>query len=110
MIDQFIEGFNSGGFLWETVKKNRRVFQKLSTKRKPLSREEFKALYYVKWSNVDSAKRAEEEETMFLFESNLVTIAGRFLFICLNINGKVDKTLRPLCFQKVKRPSLLKTF
>ncbi|MEQ2168770.1 hypothetical protein GOODEAATRI_018174 [Goodea atripinnis] len=75
MIEQFIDGFNSCGFLWETVKTSWRTFQKLFTKGdEALTRAEFKALYDVNWSDQGSNRRDAEEETMFSFESILNTI------------------------------------
>ncbi|MED6256394.1 hypothetical protein ATANTOWER_025181 [Ataeniobius toweri] len=75
MIEQFIDGFNSCGVLWETVKTSWKTFQKLFTKGdEPLTRAEFKALYDVNWSDKGSNRRDAEEETMFSFESILNTI------------------------------------
>ncbi|MEQ2158334.1 hypothetical protein AMECASPLE_036482 [Ameca splendens] len=90
MIEQFIDGFNSCGFLWETVKNSWRVFQKLFTKGEELllTRAEFKALYDVNWSDIGSNGRDAEEDTMFSFQSILNTIAGTFLLTCLSINKK----------------------
>lgn len=66
MIQQFREGMNSCGRLWDTFKRHWKAFQKAFTQEVgPLTRSSFQALFKVQWSNEGTNCRDAEEDTMF---------------------------------------------
>ncbi|KAL7377198.1 hypothetical protein ABVT39_023665 [Epinephelus coioides] len=77
MIQQFTEGMNSCGRLWDTVKRHWKAFQKVFTQEQgPLTRSAFRALFKVQWSDEETNHRDAEEDTVFSWECLLNTIEG----------------------------------
>ncbi|XP_048035991.1 G2/M phase-specific E3 ubiquitin-protein ligase-like [Megalobrama amblycephala] len=75
MILQFKAGINSCGSLWQTVENNWMAFKPLFTNtQKPLTRNEFKDLLVVNWSDEGSNHRQIEEDTIFAWECLLNSI------------------------------------
>lgn len=82
MMNQFIEGMNSCGRLWDTVKRHWKAFQKVFTHEEgPLTRLAFRELFSVQWSDEGTNHRDAEEETMFSWEILLNTIEGVFFVV-----------------------------
>lgn len=77
IIAQFKDGMNSCGNLWQIVEKNWKVFLPLFTnKQKELTRDEFRALFTICWSEEGSNLREKEEDTIFCWELLLNSIQG----------------------------------
>ncbi|ROI15246.1 G2/M phase-specific E3 ubiquitin-protein ligase [Anabarilius grahami] len=75
MICQFKDGMNSCGNLWQIVEKNWKVFLPLFTnEQKGLTRDEFRALFTICWSEEGSNLREREEDTIFCWELLLNSI------------------------------------
>ncbi|XP_051983766.1 G2/M phase-specific E3 ubiquitin-protein ligase-like isoform X1 [Xyrauchen texanus] len=69
MIAQFKDGMNSCGNLWQIVEKNWKVFLPLFTnEQKELTRDDFRALFTICWSEEGSNLREMEEDTIFCWE------------------------------------------
>lgn len=83
MINQFTEGLNSCGNLWDIVKINWIDFLPMFTKtNERLSRASFRALFEISWSAEGSKRREDEEETIYYWELVLKMIEGeRHLFM-----------------------------
>ncbi|XP_039983743.1 uncharacterized protein LOC120790376 isoform X2 [Xiphias gladius] len=78
MISQFTEGLNSCGGLWDTVQSHWEVFVPVMTsaRREPLTLEEFKQLFTVCYSHLDSELRAAEEATAGHWETVLTFVSN----------------------------------
>lgn len=77
MINQFTEGLNSCGNLWDIVKINWIDFLPIFTKtNERLSRASFRALFEISWSAEGSKRREDEEETIYYWELVLKMIEG----------------------------------
>ncbi|XP_073712730.1 G2/M phase-specific E3 ubiquitin-protein ligase-like [Misgurnus anguillicaudatus] len=77
MINQFKDGMNSCGNLWKVVERNWKVFLPVFTnQQKPLSREDFRALFTISWSEEGSNLKDKEEDTIFCWELLLNKIQG----------------------------------
>lgn len=86
MINQFTEGLNSYGKLWETIKVNWVDFLPIfTTVSKRISRTSFRGLFQISWSQEGSKKREEEEETTYYWELVLKMIEGKLNIWCLFI-------------------------
>nr|XP_055028865.1 G2/M phase-specific E3 ubiquitin-protein ligase-like [Misgurnus anguillicaudatus] len=69
MINQFKDGMNSCGNLWKVVERNWKAFLPVFTnQQKPLSREDFRALFTISWSEEGSNLKDKEEDTIFCWE------------------------------------------
>ncbi|KAK1786970.1 hypothetical protein P4O66_017347, partial [Electrophorus voltai] len=69
MVVQFMEGMNSYGGLWDTVKANWIDFLPIFTNmNEPISRNSFTALFQINWSREGTKSREEEEETVYYWE------------------------------------------
>lgn len=79
MISQFTEGLNSCGGLWDTVQSHWEVFVPVMTsaRREPLTLEEFKQLFTVCYSHLDSELRAAEEATAGHWETVLTFVSSK---------------------------------
>ncbi|XP_071342480.1 uncharacterized protein [Trachinotus anak] len=77
MISQFTEGLNSCGGLWDMVQSHWEAFVPLMTsaRQEPLTLEEFKQLFTVCYSHIDSQLRAAEEATAGHWETVLSFIS-----------------------------------
>ncbi|XP_017323374.1 G2/M phase-specific E3 ubiquitin-protein ligase isoform X2 [Ictalurus punctatus] len=78
MINQFTEGLNSCGNLWDIVKINWIDFLPIFTKtNERLSRASFRALFEISWSAEGSKRREDEEETIYYWELVLKMIEDK---------------------------------
>ncbi|MCI4381193.1 hypothetical protein PGIGA_G00248760 [Pangasianodon gigas] len=78
MINQFTEGLNSCGKLWDIVKTNWKDFLPIFTKtNKKISRSSFRALFEISWSAEGTKRREEEEETIYSWELVLKMIKDK---------------------------------
>ncbi|KAL7884210.1 hypothetical protein AOLI_G00069800 [Acnodon oligacanthus] len=78
MIDQFAEGLNSYGRLWDMVKANWIDFLPIFIDmNEPISRASFRALFQINWSTEGTKKRQEEEETIYYWELVLKMIEDK---------------------------------
>ncbi|KAI4887915.1 hypothetical protein NFI96_014530 [Prochilodus magdalenae] len=78
MINQFTEGLNSCGRLWDMVKENWIDFLPIFINMdEPLSRVSFRALFQINWSGEGTKKRLEEEETIYCWELVLKMIEDK---------------------------------
>ncbi|XDV31700.1 hypothetical protein PO909_002663 [Leuciscus waleckii] len=69
MINQFKDGMNSCGNLWKIVEKSWKVFLPVFTnQQRGLTREDFRSLFTVCWSEAGSNLREKEEDTIFCWE------------------------------------------
>lgn len=79
MINQFTEGLNSCGKLWDTVKSNWIDFLPIFTKtNKRISRSSFRALFEINWSENGTERREQEKETIYYWELVLKMIEGEY--------------------------------
>lgn len=77
MINQFTQGLNSCGKLWDLVKINWIDFLPVFTKTSErISRSSFRALFEISWSAQGTKMREEEEETINYWELVLKMIEG----------------------------------
>lgn len=91
MINQFTEGLNSCGKLWDIVKANWIDFLPVFTKTSErLSLASFRTLFEISWSDQGTKRRAEEEESIYNWELVLKMIEGEhhlllicFMFFCV---------------------------
>ena len=77
MINQFTDGVNAFGELWDIVKANWIAFLPLFTNmQEPLSKEAFKAIFVYSFSSRGSNHREAEEDTIYCWEMVLNMIEG----------------------------------
>lgn len=78
MISQFTKGLNSCGGLWDMVKSQWEAFLPVmtSSQQQPLTKEMFKELFTVCYSQPESQLRAAEEETVGHWEQVLTLISS----------------------------------
>lgn len=77
MINQFTEGLNSCGNLWDLVKTNWIDFLPIFTKTSErLSQSSFRGLFEINWSVQGTRKREGEEKTIYYWELVLKMIEG----------------------------------
>lgn len=79
MISQFTEGLNSCGGLWDTVQCHWEAFMPLMTsvERRPLTLENFRELFTIRFSSPDCGLRADEEATAEHWERVLAMVGGK---------------------------------
>ncbi|KAF7654018.1 hypothetical protein LDENG_00075750, partial [Lucifuga dentata] len=78
MISQFAEGLNSCGGLWDTIQSNWEAFLPLMTslEQRPLTLEDFRALFTICYSRPNGELRAAEEATVGHWERALALISN----------------------------------
>ncbi|CAB1331933.1 unnamed protein product, partial [Coregonus sp. 'balchen'] len=77
MISQFTEGLNSCGGLWDIIKAHSAAFMSVMTRTEhPLTLEQFKSLFEVSWSPLESTigLRQAEETTVTSWERFLIMV------------------------------------
>ncbi|KAL7869766.1 hypothetical protein AOLI_G00137540 [Acnodon oligacanthus] len=75
MVEQFKQGMNSCGKLWETVERYWNAFQCLFTHSEgPLTRGAFRCLFDVIWSDKGTNNKEAEEDTTFPLECLLNSV------------------------------------
>lgn len=86
MINQFTEGLNSCGKMWDLIKANWIDFLPMFTKTSErISRPSFQALFEISWSAQGTKRREEEEETIYHWKQVLKMIEGERHFIIISL-------------------------
>ncbi|KAL7855834.1 hypothetical protein AOLI_G00194380 [Acnodon oligacanthus] len=78
MVEQFKQGMNSCGKLWENVERYWNAFQCLFTHTEgPLTRAAFRCLFDVIWSDEGTNNKEAEEDTVFAWECLPNSVQGK---------------------------------
>lgn len=86
MINQFTEGLNSCGKMWDLIKANWIDFLPMFTKTgERISRPSFQALFKISWSEQGTKSREEEEEIIYHWKKVLKMIEGEGHFIAISL-------------------------
>jgi len=79
MVNQFTEGMNAFGNLWDLVRNNWIAFLPCFTNmRSPLTKSSFKAIFKYEYSPRGTNHREKEEDTIYSWELVLNIIEGTF--------------------------------